>query len=186
MKHGYLRICDNGPSVEQQSQALLQHGCVRLFTDITQAGRGTQDGWQDIFNTVKTGDILVLTQLDRLATDLFTTIDQLTQLFQRGVDLQVLEDHSIDTTTQAGPAIKQTFQQLQIFAKQRLQARNKIGNNAARARGRQGGRPRKLDTKKIAMAKQLFRDNGNSITDICETLGISRATLYRYVKLNSG
>lgn len=53
---------------------------------------------------------------------------------------------------------------------------------AARARGRLGGRPPKLDSRKAEIAQRLYNDKSNSIGEICTTLGISRATFYRYIK----
>lgn len=71
------------------------------------------------------------------------------------------------------------------FERDIIRDRTKAGLNAARARGRLGGRPKKLDSRKIGMAKALMADHSNSIKDICKTLNISKSTLYRCVKFNN-
>ena len=74
------------------------------------------------------------------------------------------------------------FASLAEFEREIIRERTKAGLQAARARGRVGGRPKKLDDKKVALAKSMMTDHSNSITDICDTLGVSKATLYRYLK----
>jgi DNA invertase Pin-like site-specific DNA recombinase len=68
------------------------------------------------------------------------------------------------------------------FERDLIRERTNAGLEAARARGRKGGRPKKLKTTgKVALARRLFADKSHSIQEICSTLGVSRATLYRYV-----
>jgi DNA invertase Pin-like site-specific DNA recombinase len=89
----------------------------------------------------------------------------------------------IDTTTSGGKLIFHIFGALAEFERSLIRERTNAGLVAARARGRKGGRPRKLDTaEKIAMARKLYADHSNSVPDICTTLQISPATLYRYLK----
>ena len=69
------------------------------------------------------------------------------------------------------------------FERDLIRERTNAGLAAARARGRRGGRPRKLKTNgKVALARQMFADKSHSLSEMCTVLGISRATLYRYVK----
>ena len=88
----------------------------------------------------------------------------------------------IDTTTSGGKLIFHIFASLAEFERDIIIERTNAGLKAARARGIIGGRPKVMDTKKISMAKSLINDSNNSIKDICETLNVSRATLYRYLK----
>jgi len=92
----------------------------------------------------------------------------------------------IDTTTSGGKLVFHIFGALAEFERELIRERTRAGLAAARARGRQGGRPEKLDPpKKIAMAQSLYtlyNEGTHSIDDICQTLGVSRATLYRVIK----
>ena len=90
---------------------------------------------------------------------------------------------AIDTTTPGGKLIFHLMGALAEFERDLIRERTNAGLAAARARGRVGGRPRKLATNgKVALAQRLFADKKHSIDDICSTLGISRSTLYRYVR----
>ena len=90
---------------------------------------------------------------------------------------------AIDTTTSGGKLVFHIFGALAEFERELIRERTRAGLAAARARGRQGGRPKKLDTpKKIAMAQSLYDEGKHSINDICQTLGVSRATLYRSIQ----
>lgn len=109
----------------------------------------------------------------------------MTQLDSRGVGFKSLTEQ-IDTTTSGGKLIFHIFGALAEFERNLIRERTQAGLVAARARGRKGGRPKRLDTdRKVQMARQLHADPTNSIQDICKTLGVSRATLYRYLESDS-
>ncbi len=90
---------------------------------------------------------------------------------------------NIDTTTSGGKLIFHIFGALAEFERDIIRERTNAGLIAARTRGRKGGRPKSLTGKKVAMAQELYNNKQNAIVDICKTLGISRATLYRYIKV---
>jgi DNA invertase Pin-like site-specific DNA recombinase len=115
-----------------------------------------------------------------LGRSLAQLIDLLTQLDERGVAFKSLTEQ-IDTTTSSGKLIFHIFGALAEFERNLIRERTRAGLAAARARCRQGGRPKKLDARKAQVAQRLYNDKNNSIDDICKTLGISRATLYRYL-----
>jgi DNA invertase Pin-like site-specific DNA recombinase len=106
----------------------------------------------------------------------------MTVLDARGIGFKSLSEQ-IDTTTSGGKLVFHIFGALAEFERELIRERTRAGLAAARARGRQGGRPKKLDTaRKLAMAQALYDDGTHSIKDICQTLGISRATLYRAIQ----
>lgn len=108
-----------------------------------------------------------------------------TELKRRGVGFKSLTEQ-IDTTTSGGKLIFHVFGALAEFERDLIQERTHAGLRAARARGRLGGRPKKLaDDRTLALAQRLYDEGGTDITTICRTLGISRATLYRHVRVNS-
>jgi DNA invertase Pin-like site-specific DNA recombinase len=93
---------------------------------------------------------------------------------------------NIDTTTSGGRLVFHVFGALAEFERELIRERTRAGLAAARARGRLGGRPRTtaLDNpKKVAMAQSLYQGKHNTIADICQTLKVSRSTLYRYLKV---
>ncbi len=105
----------------------------------------------------------------------------ITKLNERGIGFKSLTEQ-IDTTTSGGKLIFHVFGALAEFERDIIRERTQARLAAARARGRMGGRPRKLETPaKIAMAKALYADHSHSIAEICKSVGVSRATLYRYL-----
>jgi DNA invertase Pin-like site-specific DNA recombinase len=126
---------------------------------------------------VRPGDILVVWRLDRLGRSLKHLIETITGLNNRKIGFR-----SIDTTTSGGKLIFHIFGALAEFERDIIRERTQAGLNAARARGRKGGRPKALTPKTAQQAQTLYDDKHNTIDEICRTLKISRATLYRYLK----
>jgi DNA invertase Pin-like site-specific DNA recombinase len=109
-------------------------------------------------------------------------IELLKELQERDIEFISLTER-IDTTTPGGKLIFHLMGALAEFERDLIRERTNAGRASARARGCVGGRPRKLKTSgKVALARQMFTDQSHSIPEICAALGISRATLYRYVK----
>jgi DNA invertase Pin-like site-specific DNA recombinase len=107
------------------------------------------------------------------------------ELRQRGVGFRSLRDGMIDTTTASGELIFHLFSALAQFEQRLIQERTRAGLQAARARGRKGGRkPLDPQAPRVQMAKAMHRDPRLRIADICHTLHISRATFYRYLTLH--
>jgi len=128
------------------------------------------------------GDTFVVWKLDRAGRSLTHLIEYLKGLKERGIEFISLTEQ-IDTTTPGGKLIFHLMGALAEFERDLIRERTNAGLAAARARGRVGGRPRKLKTNgKVALARRMFADQSHSISEMCAALGISRATLYRYVK----
>ena len=105
-------------------------------------------------------------------------------LRQKGIGFKSICDGSIDTTTASGELIFNIFSSLAQFERRLIQERTRAGLEAARSRGRHGGRKKIESTNpKVLMAKKMHKDHGMSIDDICRTLKISRASFYRYIGL---
>jgi DNA invertase Pin-like site-specific DNA recombinase len=114
-------------------------------------------------------------------TVLIHLIETITGLNKRGIGFKSITE-AIDTTTSGGKLIFHIFGALAEFERDIIRERTQAGLSAARARGRKGGRPKALTPRKAEQAKTLYNDKNRSIDEICKTLGISRATLYRNVK----
>ncbi len=131
---------------------------------------------------MRSGDTVVVWKLDRLGRSLKDLIEILNVLKDGGVDF-ISVTENIDTTTPGGKLIFHLMGALAEFERDLIRERTNAGLAAARARGRIGGRTKRLVTNgKVALARRLFADPNHSIPEICSTLEISRSTLYRYVK----
>jgi DNA invertase Pin-like site-specific DNA recombinase len=120
--------------------------------------------------------------LERAGRSLTHLIELLKSLKECGIEFISLTEQ-IDTTTPGGKLIFHLMGALAEFERDLIRERTNAGLVAARARGRAGGRPRKLKSNgKVALARRMFADQSHSIPESCAALGISRATLYRYVK----
>jgi DNA invertase Pin-like site-specific DNA recombinase len=178
---GYARISTQDQTLALQQDALAAAGCGKVFTDTVSGGSVERHGLAEALAYVRAGDTLVVWRLDRLGRSLKHLIEVVADLERRQIGFRSLTE-SIDTTTSGGKLIFHVFGALAEFERALIRERTQAGLAAARARGRQGGRPRKLDTpRKVKMARYLYDDERRSIKEICQTLRISRATLYRYV-----
>lgn len=180
MNYGYIRISDTGPAVESQTRLLLSRGCDRIFTDLTRGNKSSRDAFEDLFKVAASGDTLIVTNLSRFECTLKELIELLSTLLERGVNVISLEEN-FDSLKQGQDKLLKFCQSLLSFEQSRMQEKKKLGLGSARARGKLGGRPKKLDPSKAAIAKSLYRDKKHSISDICDILKVSRATLYRYL-----
>src|SRR5437588_6372586 len=182
---GYARVSTQEQTLDLQKDALEKIGCSKIFTDVISGAKAERKGLVEALAYVREGDTLVVWRLDRLGRSLKHLIDTITHLNKRNVGFKSITEH-IDTTTSGGKLIFHIFGALAEFERDIIQERTKAGLAAARARGRLGGRP-PLDKdpakrRKIEMAQALHSDPHNGIDDICRTLHISRATLFRWVE----
>ncbi len=154
----------------------------RRFTPDTISGaKFERKGLDEALAFLRPGDTLVVWKLDRAGRSLKHLIEMLNTLQGQNIEFVSLTEQ-IDTTTPGGKLIFHLMGALAEFERDLIRERTKAGITAARARGRVGGRPKKLKTNgKIALAQRMFADKSNSIQEIGAILGISRATLYRYM-----
>jgi DNA invertase Pin-like site-specific DNA recombinase len=177
---GYARVSTHDQTLTLQQDALQQAGCTKLFTDTASGAKAERKGLEEALNYVRKGDTLVVWRLDRLGRSLPHLITTMTSLEERGIGFKSLTEN-IDTTTSGGKLIFHIFGALAEFERNLIKERTTAGLTAARARGRKGGRPKVLTGRQLSIAQSLYDDPTNSIADICRTLKISRATLYRSI-----
>lgn len=182
---GYARVSTTEQHLDLQRDALTQASCGRILTDTASGAKAERPGLGEALDYVRAGDVLTVWKLDRLRRSLKDLIEIVTALEQRGIGFRSLQE-SLDTTTPGEKLIFHVFAALAEFERGVIRERTQAGLNAARARGRHGGRPRKLSRKSVELAVTMLRDPNNRIDDICATVGISRATLYRYAKAAKG
>ncbi len=163
---GYARVSTFEQILGLQRDALHAAGCTNIFTDTASGGRSDRAGLAQALDYVREGAVLVVWRLDRLGRSLKYLIEIITTLNERGIGFKSLTEQ-IDTTTSGGKLIFHVFGALAEFERDVIRDRTQAGLIAARARGRMGGRPKKLGTGgKIAMAQALYDDKTHSVADI--------------------
>ena len=182
MNIGYCRVSTQDQNLELQLDELKKAGCEKIFQDVASGSKDEREGLQDAIAFAREGDCVVVWKLDRLSRSLRHLIDTVNQLKERGIGLRVLTQN-LDTTTPSGTLVFHIFGALAEFERLLIKERTNAGLAAARARGRVGGRPKAMDEKKIQIAQSLYVDGKTTVSEICDTLNVSKATLYRNLKL---
>ena len=168
---GYARVSTDDQDLSLQRDALTAFGCDRIFTDTLSGAKTKRPELRDVLDHCRAAETLVVWRLDRLGRSLTNLIELMTALDEKEIGFKSLSEQ-IDTTTSGGKLVFHIFGALAEFERELIRERTRARLAAARARGRQGGRPKKLDTpKKIAMAQALYDAGEHSIDDICQTLG---------------
>jgi DNA invertase Pin-like site-specific DNA recombinase len=182
---GYARVSTHDQTLNLQQDALQKAGCSKIFTDTASGAKAERKGLEQALNYVRKGDTLVVWRLDRLGRSLPHLITNMTDLEERGIGFKSLTEN-IDTTTSGGKLIFHIFGALAEFERNLIRERTTAGLVAARARGHKGGRPKVLTARQVGIAQSLYDDPQHSIEEICRTLKISKATLYRSIKTGEG
>src|SRR3954465_16084068 len=178
---GYARVSTLDQTLALQQDGLTAAGCERISTDTVSGSVTDRPGLSQALLHLRPGDTLVVWRLDRLGRSLPHLIETVRQLQERGIGFRSLQEQ-IDTTTSGGKLIFHVFGALAEFERDLIRERTHAGLQAARARGRLFGRPKALSPHKVEQLQTLAKDDRNTVGEICHTLGISRATYYRYGK----
>jgi len=163
-----------------QHDALAAAGCVRVFTDRASGALDERVELARVLDHAREGDTVVVWRLDRLGRSLRHLVDTITELEHRGVGFRSLSE-SIDTTTPGGKLVFHIFAALAEFERDLIRERTRAGLEAARARGRNGGRPSVMTAEKLRVARELYEAREHTTAQIARVLGVSRATLYRHL-----
>ena len=185
---GYARVSTDDQNLALQEDALKKVGCEKIFRDKMSGAGAERQGLREALDYLRDGeDTLVVWRLDRLGRSLKNLIELMNLLEERGVGFQSLQE-SIDTTTSGGKLIFHIFGALAEFERNLIRERTNAGLAAARARGKKGGRQKALDKEKTERLYKLYDEtNGDgsrkyAIKEICEMMGISRSSVYRYLE----
>src|SRR5262245_31103655 len=185
---GYARVSTNEQNLDLQRDALLKAGVLAkdIYTDKVTGVKAERPGLTLALSHLREGDTFIVWRLDRLGRSLKHLIETVTELKEQGVAFKSLTEN-IDTSTATGTLVFQIFGALAEFERNLITERTIAGLDAARARGRTGGRPRRNpQSGRVAMAKKLYRDRTLSMPEILKTLNVSKATLYRWLDLSGG
>jgi DNA invertase Pin-like site-specific DNA recombinase len=185
MRIGYARVSSQEQNLDLQKDALKRAGCEKIIDDVITGKAEARSGLDRVKELLREGDVLVVWRLDRLGRSLKHLIELMAELDRQKIGFQSLQE-SIDTTTPGGRLVFHIFGALAEFERNLISERTKAGLDAARSRGRKGGRPRKLSAEKRAVALDLYHQKKHGIQEICQSLGISKPTLYAYVRQAKG
>ncbi len=178
---GYARVSTLDQNPNLQTDALTLAGCQKIFIDKISGTTAQRPELDKLKEQLREGDTLVVWRLDRLGRNLKDLIDWINYLDTQKVALKSLQE-SIDTGTPTGKLVFHLFGALAEFERNLIVERTNAGLQAARARGIKGGRKRKLDATKLKTAQTMYDSKKHSIKEICETVKITKPTLYKYLK----
>ena len=184
---GYMRVSksDGSQVLDLQRDALLAAGVIpeRMYEDLASGRKDDRPGLAACLKALQPDNTLVVWKLDRLGRDLKHLVNTVDELSQRGVGLKVLAGAGaqIDTTTANGRLVFSIFAALAEFETELIRERTMAGLAAARARGRLGGRPRKMTKETLTMAMVAMANPDSNASEVAQRLGITTTTLYAYV-----
>lgn len=177
MKIGYARVSTDDQRMDLQRDALTAAGCEKVFTDTASGAKAARPGLAEALAFARKGDVLVVWRLDRLGRSLPELVKVVGELEAAGVGFESVTER-IETSSAAGRLVFHVFAALAEFERRLIVERTHAGLEAARARGRKGGRPA-LPPEKVA-AIQAMAVGNRSVSEICKALKIGRSTLYKY------
>ncbi len=181
MKIGYARVSTTDQNPELQLDALKKAGCEQVYKDKISGAKADRPGLKEALDYARKGDCLVVWRLDRLGRSLKHLISTVEDLEKRGVGFASLQE-GFDTTTSGGKLVFQIFGALAEFERNLIRERTKAGLEAARSRGRVGGRKEKLSVDQVETMKKMYESRSHTIKEICKVFRISKPTFYRYME----
>src|SRR5699024_7137129 len=182
---GYARVSTGDQDARLQHDALTAAGSYRIFTDAAAGSLESRPALDKLLERLRHGDTLAVWRLARLGRPTRRLTDPLAGLQERGVEFRSLQEN-IDTSSSGRRLIFHIFASLAEFERDLIRERTKAGLEAARARGRTGGRPPPLSGDKLRPARKLYEQKDMTVAQIGEVLGVSRTTVYRALRKETG
>ena len=177
---GYARVSTQDQKPELQLDALKAAGCEKVFVEKASGAQRERPELTAALDYVRDGDTLVVWKLDRLARSMKQLIETVEGLEDKGIGFRSLTE-AIDTTTAGGKLVFHVFGALAEFERSIIRERTRAGLDAARARGRKGGRPPKLKEADLKAARAMLADKSITVEEVAKHLRVSPATLYRHL-----
>ena len=181
MKIGYARVSKLEQTLDMQLDALKKDGCERIITDKLTGSVIERPGLDKVKELAREGDTVVVFRLDRLGRSTKHLIETVTEFQNNGISFRSLGE-DIDTGSATGKLIFHIFCALAEFERSLISERTKKSLLAARARGIQGGRKKKLNQEQVQILKKLYDERETPVKTLCSTFKITIPTLYRYLK----
>jgi DNA invertase Pin-like site-specific DNA recombinase len=183
MKIGYARVSTKDQNLNLQLEALNREGCEIIFSEKKSSGRERLE-FEKLREKVRAGDVVIVWKLDRLGRSLKDLVNIIHEFHSNNVEFRSIVDN-FDTTTPNGRLFFNIMAALAEYERELIRERTRAGLESARQKGRIGGRRPGLTQEaknKATIAKHLYVDKNLPVQEILETLSISRATLYRYLR----
>lgn len=177
---GYARVSTRDQKPDLQRDALRQAGCERIFEETASGAKRERPRLKAALDFMRGGDSLVVWKLNRLARSTRQLLETVEALERREMGLKILTQN-IDTASAGGRLIFTVFSAIAEFEREIIRERTRAGLDAARSRGRKGGRPRALSDKDLKKARALLADPEITVEDVARRLGVGPSTLYRYL-----
>ena len=177
---GYTRVSTVAQTLEQQNAALEAAGVTKTFSDVMSGARDDRPGLAALMDYVRAGDAVVVWKLDRLGRNTIHILETVKALTDRGVTLVSTTD-GIDSSTPAGRMMIGVLGSLAEYERELIKERTALKRAASRGNGTKFGRPRKVDDAEHIATAQRMKADGHTARAIAKYLGVSRATLYRYL-----
>lgn len=181
MKIGYARVSTHEQNLDLQKDALTEEGCTKIITDEVSGTKSERKGLSKIKLMLREGDTLVVWKLDRLGRSLKDLITWIGYLEEQGVGFKSITEN-IDTTTPTGKLVFHIMGAMAEFERDIIRERTLAGLASARMRGRVGGRKPSISMHKKQELVRLYESKTTNVASICELYGITKTTLYRYVR----
>ena len=181
MKIGYARVSTEEQNLDRQLDSLKEAGCEKIFREKITGTKKERPELDRLMEQLRSGDLIIisdLTRLSRSVKDLFSLVDQIEK---KGANIKSLKESWMDTSTPQGKLMFTIFAGISQFERDLISQRTLEGLAAARARGRNGGRPKK-DEKAITLAFKMYQEKTYSIAEITKATGVSKTTIYRYIE----
>ncbi|KOY84331.1 resolvase [bacterium 336/3] len=184
MKIGYARVSTQDQNLNLQTDALKQAGCEKIFEEKVSGAKQSRPELDRMLEQLRKGDVVMVYKLDRLGRSIKHLLELVEVFKNKEVELVSISDN-IDTSSIQGRLVFNIFASIAEFERDLIRERTMAGLQAARKRGRIGGRPKGLSDKaqRLALvAEALYKENTLSVNEIAKNLGISKATLYKYLR----
>ena len=178
MKIGYARVSTQDQNLDVQMQRLTEAGCEKFFREKVSGVSKSRPEFQRMIDQLRPGDVVVVWKLDRLARSTRELLNTMETIRDAGAGFQSLSEPWANTTTHVGKLIMTVFAGIAEFERDLIRERTSAGRAAAKQRGVHLGRRRKLSSEQAKLAVRLLQE-GKAASEVAETFGIHRATIYR-------
>jgi DNA invertase Pin-like site-specific DNA recombinase len=182
-KIGYARVSTESQNLDSQIDALNAFGCIKVFWDKVGGVKEERPGWHQLMDYLREGDSLVITELSRMTRSLKHLLQVVDNLDNKGVNIISLREH-IDTSTATGRCFVSIMGAISQMERELKSERASAGREAAKARGKTGGRP-KTDSKKLEQARILYENSDQTAAEVCQSVGVGRRTFFSYIAQRS-
>lgn len=178
-KFGYFKVAYQEQPIEELKIKLKKAGCSVIYKDIALSSKEKRPGFDTLINSLSAEDIIVVESFDNLACSINQLVDCISNIEEKGAKIQSLEEN-VNSANEI--TMSEIFKILKDSKEKMLKAQTKPGRVGAKARGRMGGRPEKVSEKQKQEIKRLYNEH-IPVKSICDRLGISRPTFYKYLKI---